>query len=109
MAAYPALIQLLRLLDREQALHALGLAHEPDPEHLSAQQRRTLQDLAGPRLEALAAALVEEAGASDDVTDRATGRAFVADRLAGLADLLTAAQVARLDALVDAATRDWDG
>jgi hypothetical protein len=39
MATYPALVQLLRLLGRADALAALGLEAEPEPATLTETQR----------------------------------------------------------------------
>lgn len=106
MAAYPALVQLARLLGRADALAALGVEREPEPAALSPAQLDRLAALAELRLEQVAAELVEEAAASDDVTSRAAGMAFVRDRIAAFADLLRGDQAERLRG---AAARLLDG
>ncbi len=96
MAAYPALVQLLRLLGRDDALAALDVDSEPDPAALSEPQRQRLSALVDAALENVAAELVNEAAASDDVTSPAAGLTFVNDRIAAFADLLNAEQAERL-------------
>lgn len=107
MTTYPALVQLIRMLGRGPALEALGLAEEPDPEALDEPQRERLQALVEQQLEPLASELVNEAAASDDVTDGAAARAWIGDRIAGFADLLGPGQAERLRGAVAARTADW--
>jgi hypothetical protein len=108
MATYPALVQLLRILGRGDALAALGLQHEPDPADLSDEQRERLAALVDAQIDNVATELVDEAAASDDVADRASALAFVRERLAEFGDLLGPGQA---DLLLDAAARlvaAWD-
>ncbi|HLZ68440.1 MAG TPA: hypothetical protein VKV26_00880 [Dehalococcoidia bacterium] len=109
MAAYPALVQLIRLLGRADALAALGVESEPDPATLSATQRETLAALVDGALENIAAELAGEAASNDDVTDRAAGLAFIDDRIAAFADLLSAEQGARLHDEAARLVEDWQG
>lgn len=65
---------------------------------------RALAELAGAEAEAVAAGLVAEAFASDDVTDGASAQAFVEERLSEWAALVSAeargAMAARAGALI---------
>jgi len=96
MTSYPALVQLVRLLGREDALQALGTTAEPQPAALTPAQRQALGALVERELERIATGIAAEAAASDDVMDRQSGLAFVEDRLRSYADLMTADQVIRL-------------
>ncbi|HEY7294005.1 MAG TPA: hypothetical protein VH916_03145 [Dehalococcoidia bacterium] len=108
MAAFPALVQLIRLLGRADTLAALGVDAEPDPATLSAAQRERLQALLDAALENVAAELVDEAAVSDDVTAREAGLAFVADRISSFADLLSAEQADRLRAEAARLVEGWE-
>jgi hypothetical protein len=59
------------------------------------------------RLALIAEGLIGEAAASDDVTDRASARAFLEDRLEFLSPLLTGQQLARLRAAVEKKIEAW--
>jgi hypothetical protein len=107
MAGYPAFVQLVRLLGREGALKALSLDVEPDPSELSGQQIARLQELVEAELDSIALQLVEEAAASDDVSNREGALAFVRDRVRGFGDLLTPDQARRLKELAETSTADW--
>jgi hypothetical protein len=107
MATYPALVQLVRMLGRQDALSALGVVEEPDPTALDDAQRDRLRSLVEMRLESVAAELANEAGASDDVTDSAGGRVWIDDRLAAFDDLLEPDQRERLREAAYRFTRDW--
>lgn len=108
MAAYPALVQLIRLLGRADVLAALGVDTEPDPAALRDAQRDRLGELVDGRLQSVAAELVDEAAASDDVTNRAAGTVFVADRILAFADLLRGDQAARLQAEAARLLEGWE-
>ncbi|HZQ36699.1 MAG TPA: hypothetical protein VFD32_12255 [Dehalococcoidia bacterium] len=108
MAAYPALVQLVRLLGRAEALTALGVETEPDPAMVSVEQRARLAELLEARLERVSAQLVDEAAASDDVTNRAAGMAFVDDRIAAFVDLLCGDQPERLRAAAARLLEGWE-
>jgi hypothetical protein len=96
MAAYPALVQLARLLGRAETLAALGTDTEPDPATLTSEQRERLAELLDARLESVASELAGEAVASDDVTSREAGMAWIGDRIALFGELLRADQAERL-------------
>jgi hypothetical protein len=108
MSSYPAFVHLIRLLGREPALAALGATSEPDPARLSAEQRQTLAGLVDGAIDNVAAQLVSEAAASDDVRSVSDARAFIRDRIAGFGDLLDHRQSERVLALADATTMRWD-
>ncbi|MHB8577083.1 MAG: hypothetical protein ACYDCQ_17360 [Dehalococcoidia bacterium] len=107
MATYPALVQLLRLLGRDQALAALGLETEPDPDALSDTQRERLAGLVEANLDAVVAELVQEAASSDDVFDAARGRSWIADRVAGYRGLITDDLAAAILAAAEGAIESW--
>lgn len=107
MASYPAFVQLIRLLGRQEALQALALDDEPDPDTLDDAQLARLQALVDQQLENVVAELVSEAAASDDVSGRAGARAWIADRVAGFAGLLAPGQAERLRDAAAALTADW--
>ena len=107
MTTYPALVQLLRLLGRDQALAALGLDTEPDPDALTDAQREALGALLDAQLEAVAAELAQEAAASDDVTSAGSAHAWLADRVAGYRDLVGDGRARQLLEAAGAAADAW--
>ncbi len=108
MAAYPALVQLARLLGRADTLAALAVESEPDPAALSDEQRERLAELLDSRLESVASELTGEAACSDDVTSRAAGLAYVEDRIAAFGDLLRADQAERLRREATRLLDEWE-
>ncbi len=108
MAAYPALVQLARLLGRAETLAALGAETEPDPAALAPEQRERLAELLDARLESVASELAGEAAASDDVTSREAGMTWVEDRIAAFADLLRADQAERLRSETARLLEEWE-
>ena len=66
-----------------------------------------LRALVDERLDAIAAALVEEAAASDDVTGVASGASYLEDRLTTLGDLLSKQQAEALRAAFAERTKEW--
>jgi len=72
---------------------------DPDPQALRA--------LIDERCEEIAAALVEEAAASDDVIDPESAQAYLDDRLRTLDDLLTPEQAERLLTAFIGKTSGW--
>lgn len=107
MTTYPGLVQLLRMLGRNDALTAIGTPSEPDPASLTAAQRASLSALIDARLKTIAQRLVDEAAASDDVGDAASAVQFVGDRIAGFDDLMDSVQAAQLNRLVAEAVAGW--
>ncbi len=83
---HPQIIpQLERLLGR-QTVAPLGIA---TGEAISPAQLAALHNLLAGRTADLAAALLAEAAASDDVTDAASALAYLEDRLAFFAEVMT--------------------
>ncbi len=95
------------MLGRDDALFALGVESEPDPDTLTDEQRERLAELAESRLEGVATELVEEAAASDDVSDGMSALVFIRDRLRTFAGLLTDDQLQRLEALAVDGVAAW--
>jgi len=92
MAERTVIVQLARLLGREEFYRRLSLAEGVETPDLDDERLATLRSLVDERLEALARALLAEAVANDDVIDAASARAYLEDRLAFLGDLLTDVQ-----------------
>lgn len=96
-------LRLARLVGRDHYVRA-GLAEGAAA--LDAGQRARLAALVDARLEAIAAALVEEAAASDDVTSFESAMGYATDALAFLDDLLSPPQrAAVLNRFGEAAAR----
>jgi hypothetical protein len=94
-------MQIARLAGADAFAARFGLPQtaRPAPEALRA--------LIEERLAEIARHLVEEAAASDDVLDRASGEAYLDDRLRTLGGLLTEEQSARLREAFRAGTEEW--
>ena len=92
MAERTVIVQLARLLGREEFYRRLSLAEGVETPDLDDERLATLRSLVDERLEALVQALLAEAVANDDVIDAASARAYLEDRLAFLGDLLTETQ-----------------
>ena len=82
-------VQLARILGRDRLARRLGLPLGQMPPSLTPEQLAALRSLAEEHSQDIARALLEEAAACDDVTDAASALAYLEDRLAFLADLLT--------------------
>ncbi len=87
-----AIIQLSRLLGKEEFYRWLSVDEGSEPEELSAEQVARLRLVVDERLEELVRGLAAEVVASDDVTDVVSGVAYLEDRLAFFSELLTAGQ-----------------
>jgi len=87
-----AIIQLSRLLGKEEFYRWLSLDEGSEPEELSAEQMARLRLVVDERLEELVRGLAAEVVASDDVTDVVSGVAYLEDRLSFFSELLTAGQ-----------------
>jgi hypothetical protein len=92
MAERAAIVQLARLLGREEFYRRLSLAEGTEPPALDDDRLTALRSLVDERLEVLARALLAEAVANDDVLDASSAKAYLEDRLAFLGDLLTETQ-----------------
>jgi Lon protease-like protein len=95
------LLQLARLAGIDVFTERFGPPQSaaPDPDAL----RRLVDE----RLDAIARALVEEAAASDDVTDAAGAQSYLEDRLTTLGDLLAKQQGERLRSAFRERTKEW--
>jgi hypothetical protein len=102
-----ALLQLARLLGEERVLTPLGLSRQHLPPSLDGERRQRLQALVEGELGELAAALLAEAVACDDVVDRASALAYLEDRLRSLGQLLSPQQVEQLRRRLQALTDRW--
>ena len=107
-ASVPGFTQLLRLLGREHAIAALGAGSEPDPNALTEAQGATLRSLLEQQITAVAAELVQEAAASDDVQNAESARGWLTDRIADFRELIGSDLAARLLAAGETAIRDWE-
>jgi len=87
-----AILQLSRLLGKEEFYRWLSLDEGSEPDELTARQMARLRLLVDERLEELVRGLAAEVAASDDVTDVVSGVAYLEDRLAFFSELLTAGQ-----------------
>ena len=95
------LLQLARLAGLEAFSERFGSPQTADP------PLDALRELIEERLDAITRALIEEAAASDDVTDTASAEAYLEDRLATLADLLSNEQADRLREALREGTKAW--
>ncbi|HEY8489735.1 MAG TPA: hypothetical protein VIO14_01965 [Dehalococcoidia bacterium] len=105
MTTPEAITQLSRLIGRREVQEVLG--PEPHATPLRPDQLAALRALVDRRLDQLVRGLAEEAAASDDVTSRAAAEAYLEERLAFFAGLLTAEQAARVRAASRAYTGRW--
>jgi len=92
MSKRVAVLQLSRLLGKEEFYRRLSLDEGSEPDELSDEQMARLRLLVDERLEELVRGLAAEVVASDDVTDVVSGVAYLEDRLAFFSELLTAGQ-----------------
>ena len=93
--------QLARLAGHEAFVARFGPLDASEPE------AGALRGLIDERCDEIAASLVAEAAASDDVTSPESARAYVDDRLRTLGDLLTPEQSERLLTAFVAKTSRW--
>ena len=97
------LLQLARLIGLDAFADRFGSPRlvdgMPDPDALSA--------LVDERLEDVAAHLVEEAAASDDVTDRASANGYLEHRLRTLRELISQDQSTRIEGIFGERTAEW--
>ncbi len=87
-----AILQLSRLLGKEEFYRRLSLDEGSEPDELSGEQMARLRLLVDERLKELVRGLAAEVVASDDVTDVVSGVAYLEDRLSFFGELLTAGQ-----------------
>jgi hypothetical protein len=95
------LLQLARLAGMAVFTERFGppASATPDP--------TALRSFIDERLDTIARALVEEAAASDDVTDAAGAQSYLEDRLATLGDLFSVEQAERLRFAFRGRTKAW--
>ncbi len=87
-----AILQLSRLLGKEEFYRWLYLDEGSEPDELSSEQMARLRLVVDERLEELVRGLAAEVVASDDVTDVVSGVAYLEDRLSFFGELLTEGQ-----------------
>ncbi len=87
-----AIIQLARLLGKEEFYRRLPLAEGSEPVVLDAERLDALRSLVDERLGILTEALAVEAVVSDDVIDAASAKVYLEDRLTFFGELLTEEQ-----------------
>jgi hypothetical protein len=92
MSTRIAIIQLSRLLGKEEFYRWLSLDEGSEPDELSSEQMARLRLVVDERLEQLVRGLAAEVVASDDVTDVVSGVAYLEDRLSFFGELLTEGQ-----------------
>ena len=95
------ILQLARLAGVDAFVERFGSPQTAEPDAAS------LAALIDDRLDAIAAALVEEAAASDDVIDITSAQSYLDDRLRSLADLLSTEQAERIRAAFQERTKAW--
>lgn len=105
MTRREALIQLARILGREELFARLGPGG--DLEAPGEPQLALLRSLAAARAQEIARALLEEAVACDDVTDPESAAAYLEDRLAFLGDLLSEETRREVREAFQAVARGW--
>jgi hypothetical protein len=93
--------QLARLVGHDAFVGRFGPLDTASPD------RDALGALIDKRCDEMAAALVEEAAASDDVTSPETAQAYLDDRLRTLGDILTPEQAERLLTAFAGKTSGW--
>ncbi len=102
MAPRPELLrQLARLVGHDVFVDRFGPLDSAEP------GMDALRALIDERCDDIAAGLVEEAAASDDVTSPETAQAYVDDRLRTLDDILTPEQAERLLTAFVGKTSGW--
>ena len=87
-----AIVQLARLLGREEFYRQLSLAQGAEPLALDDERLAALRALVDNRLGLLSEALAVEAVVSDDVIDAASAMVYLEDRLTFFGELLTEGQ-----------------
>jgi len=92
MTSRTAIVQLARLLGRQEFYQRLSLAEGVEPPVLDEERLAALRSLVDERLGLLAEALAVEAVANDDVIDAASAKVYLEDRLAFFGELLTEKQ-----------------
>jgi hypothetical protein len=92
MNGHAAIIQLARLLGKEEFYRRLSLTEGAEPPALDEERLAALRSLVDERPELLAEGLAIEAVVNDDVVDAASAKVYLEDRLAFFEELLTEKQ-----------------
>jgi hypothetical protein len=92
MSERVAIVQLARLLGKEEFYRRLSLAEGAEPPALDEGRLTALRSLVDERPEALVEGLAVEAVVSDDVVDATSAKVYLEDRLAFFGELLTEKQ-----------------
>ena len=87
-----AVVQLARLLGREEFYRRLSLPEGAEPPDIEGERLQALRSLVDERLMVLTEALAVEAVVNDDVIDAASAKVYLEDRLATFGELLTEEQ-----------------
>ena len=107
MANRLAIVQLARLLGKEEFYRRLGLGEVAAPQTLDAERMTALRSLVDEQLGILTEALAVEAVVSDDVINAASAMVFLDDRLAFFGDLLTEEQRRAIRKSFARLTKPW--
>lgn len=107
MTRFEAIQQLARILGRDDFARQLGLPPGQLPPSLTPEQATTARALTAARADDIARALLEEAVACDDVIDAASALAYLEDRLAFLAELLSEETRSRVRERYEDVARGW--
>jgi len=102
-----AIVQMARLTGRAAFYGTMGFQEGDEPAQLDDAQRALLRGLIGSRIDEVAAALVEEAMASDDVIDAGSANVYLRDRLEFLGDLLTDEQQKQIMSAFERRVAAW--
>jgi hypothetical protein len=102
-----AIIQLARLLGKEEFYRRLSLAEGAEPPALDAERLAALRLLVGEQLGVLTEALAVEAVVNDDVIDASSARVYLEDRLAFFGELLTEEQRRAVREGFERLTKRW--
>ena len=92
MNGHAAIVQLARLLGKEEFYRRLSLTEGAEPPALDEERLAALRSLVDERPELLAEGLAIEAVVNDDVVDAASAKVYLEDRLAFFEGLLTEKQ-----------------
>ena len=95
------LLQIARLVGIDAFTERFGPPRSAEPEE------RALRSLIEERLDEIARRLVEEAAASDDITDAAGAASYLEDRLTTLGDVFSPDQAARIRTSFKKVTAGW--
>ena len=107
MTSRTAIVQLARLLGRQEFYLRLSLAEGIEPPALDEERLAALRSLVDERLGVLAEGLAVEAVVNDDVIDAASAKVYLEDRLAFFGELLTEEQRQAVRKGFERLTKRW--